>query len=594
MCVLVVMGCFLHPSFGQILFSKSVLIPRPYSSTLSDGPADLVILGASVETRNLKADRTSNSAPRPTAVAIRSGRIVAVGSDEAIREWIDSGLTRVVDARGRTLVPGFVESHGHLTGLGSLLMELDLTAAKSWNEVVVAVAEKAKTVPKGQWIVGRGWHQSLWDQPPMPNVEGYPLHDELSAVTPDHPVFLVHRSGHASLANAEAMRRAKVNAATKDPEGGEILRGTRSEPTGIFRETATQFISQAYEASREEMTRAELEAELDQQVLLAQEKCFQVGVTTFVDAGVSPDLAMHYLQMAERGKLRLPLWLMLRGSNETLSREIPKLRQVWPGHPTRLTLGGVKQMADGALGSHGAWLLEPYADLPQSEGLVVTPLETIERAAEICFEHDLQLCVHAIGDRANREILNLYEPFVQRAKAEGRDLRWRIEHAQHLHPDDLPRFSELGVIASMQAIHATSDGPFVVERLGMTRARQGAYVWRTLLEHDTVIANGSDTPVEPIDPLLGFTAAVTRKCRDGQVFFGEQAMSREQALRSYTIDAAFAVHQETQVGSIEVGKWADLVLLSDDPLRCSDENLAEIHVEMTWVEGNLVYERSLD
>lgn len=573
-------------------------MPRTAPHAVSDGPAELVILGASVVTQDPKAnDRTlqpKDVAPQATAVAIRSGRIVAVGSDEGIREWIDPDLTQVVEARGRTLVPGFVESHGHLTGLGSLLMELDLTAARSWSEVVTAVAEKAKTVAPGQWIIGRGWHQSLWDQPPMPNVEGYPLHDDLSAATPDHPVFLLHRSGHASLANAEAMRLARVNSATKDPEGGEILRGTRSEPTGIFRETASQFIRQAYEASRKEMTRAEIEAELDQQVLLAQEKCFQVGVTTFVDAGITPDLAMHYLQMAERGKLRLPLWLMLRDSNETLSREIPKLRQVWPDRPTRLILGGVKQMADGALGSHGAWLLEPYADLPQSEGLVVTPLETIERAAEICFEHDLQLCVHAIGDRANREVLNLYEPYVQRAKAESRDLRWRIEHAQHLHPDDLPRFSELGVIASMQSIHATSDGPFVVERIGTKRARQGAYAWRSLLEHGTIIANGSDTPVEPIDPLLGFASAVTRKCRDGQVFFGEQAMSREQALRSYTSDAAFAIGQESEFGSIGVGKWADLVLLSGDLMQCSDEKLAEIQVEMTWVEGDLVYERAAD
>ncbi len=586
------MGCFLYPSLDTSFISTSRAMPWTAPRAVSHEPAELVILGASVVTQGPKTAQHRDVAPQATAVAIRSGRIVALGSDDDIRKWIDLGVTRVVEARGRTLVPGFVESHGHLTGLGSLLMELDLTTARSWDEVISAVAEKAKTVPKGQWIIGRGWHQSLWDQPPVPNVEGYPLHDDLSAVTPDHPVFLVHRSGHASLANAEAMRRAKVSSATKDPEGGEILRGNRSEPTGIFRETATQLIGQAYEASRDEMTRAELEAELDQQILLAQEKCFQVGVTTFVDAGVSAELAMHYLKMAERGKLRLPLWLMLRGPNQTLSREIPKLRQFWPEAPTRLILGGVKQMADGALGSHGAWLIEPYADLSQSEGLVVTPLETIERAAEICYQHDLQLCVHAIGDRANREVLDLYEPFVQRARAERRELRWRIEHAQHLHPEDLPRFAELGVIASMQSIHATSDGPFVVERLGMKRARQGAYAWKALLDHGTIIANGSDTPVEPVDPLLGFFSAVTRKCRDGQVFFGEQAMSREQALRSYTHDAAFAIRQESQIGTIEVGKWADLVLLSGDLLVGDEEGLPEIRVEMTWVEGQLVYDRS--
>ncbi|MEC8344811.1 MAG: amidohydrolase [Planctomycetota bacterium] len=556
-----------------------------------ENTAEIVILNARLELPGAPEVKQSRLDIRPTALAIRDGRISAVGSDDEIRAWISKDQTRVVEAGGRSVAPGFIESHGHLTGLGSLLMELDLTEARSWDEVIAAVEEKARVTPKGQWIIGRGWHQSLWDRPPVPNVEGYPLHDELSRVSPDHPVFLIHRSGHASLANAEAMRQAKVSSGTRNPPGGEILRGSQSEPTGIFRETASSLIRRAYEASREEMSSGDLQAELDQQILLAQQKCFEVGVTTFVDAGVSPAIARHYLQMAERGKLQLPIWLMLRDSNAVLETEIPRLKTEFPKTSSRLILGGVKQMLDGALGSHGAWLLEPYEDLPESQGLVVTPLDVIQQTAELCYRYELQLCVHAIGDRANREVLNLFEPFARRARSDGLDLRWRIEHAQHLSDSDIPRFAELGVIASMQSIHATSDGPFVEERIGTTRARKGAYAWQELLRQGAVIVNGSDTPVEPIEPILGLASAVTRKCRDGRTFFPEQAMTRRQALRSYTCDAAYALRLENQLGRLEVGKIADLVVLSEDFMKCDQAALDAIQVDLTVIGGRVVFQR---
>ncbi len=386
-----------------------------------------------------------------------------------------------------------------------------------------------------------------------------------------------------------AMQKAGVSKSTRAPSGGEILRKSNDDPTGIFRETAQSLISRAFGKDQSQMTAAEINTRFVNRVKLASEHCLKHGVTTFCDAGSHPQTVRSFRKLYDSGQIDLRLWVMLRANNATLAAEIPKLDTLRDYANHHLMVGGIKQMLDGALGAHGAWLLAPYEDLPSSSGLNVTPIETIRSAAELAFKHDLQLCVHAIGDKANREMLDLFEEFSKKTEGE-RKLRWRIEHAQHLHPDDIPRFSELGVIASMQAVHCTSDAPFVPTRLGNKRSQEGAYVWQSLLKSGAKIANGTDAPVEPVDPLISFRSSVIRKTKAGKAFYQEQAMTREQALRSYTLDAAYAIFREDQLGSIKVGKLADVVVLSNDIMTVPEKELAKTKVEMTIVSGQVVYQ----
>lgn len=544
--------------------------------------AELILFNGNVVT-------VDDQRPHVQAVAIIGDEIFRTGTDAEILKF-RSDRTRVIDLHGKTVVPGFIESHAHLTGIGRMLTNLDLTGAESWDEIVEMVKEAVGKARPGEWIIGRGWHQSLWKKKPVPDYDGYPIHEALSKVSPNNPVYLTHRSGHMCFANERAMVLAGVSRSTVPPEGGEIPRDRKGDPIGVFRETAQGLIGRALAKSRSTMTAAELNREYEQYVLLAQKECLRFGITTFCDAGMSINDVLRLKQMADKGRLEMRIWIMLRSSNAALEAGIPRVREVKNYAAGRLHVGGIKQMVDGALGAHGAWLLEPYADLPESTGLVVTPVKTIRRTAELAREHGLQLCVHAIGDRANREMLDLFEEFYKRAG--DQKLRWRIEHAQHLSPDDIPRFGELGVIASMQGIHCTSDGPFVPDRLGIERSRDGAYVWKSLLETGAVVANGSDAPVEPVDPILGYYSTVTRRMKNGKIFFGEQKLSRMEALRSYTLDAAYAIFQEERRGSISPGKQADLVVLSQDLTRVPEEKIKETRVLMTLVGGEVVYERS--
>lgn len=545
-------------------------------------PADLILKNGKIET--VDANR-----PRAEALAVRGDRIVAVGSNDEIAK-LAGPKTETLDLAGRFAMPGFIESHAHLRALGASLEELNLTEAKDWEEIVALVKAAAEKVPPGQWIVGRGWHQAMWKKAPQPNVEGYPIHTALSAVSKAHPVLLVHRSGHMSLANAAAMGRAGVTRATAAPDGGEILRDAQGELTGVFRETAMVFVSRARAASRENLSTAELDVEFRRQVELGQRACLAKGLTSFQDAGTLPGEVARYVAMAEAGRLDLRMWLMLRASNRELARVLPELKKVRRAAGDRVTVGGIKHMLDGALGAHGAWLLAPYDDLPTSRGLAVSSLDDIANAGDLALEHGLQLCVHAIGDRANRETLDLYERLFA-MHPDKKDLRWRVEHAQHLDPADIPRFAKLGVIASMQANHATSDAPFVDQRLGPKRAREGAYAWQALKKTGAVIANGTDSPVEDVDPILCFAAAVTRKTADGKVFYPEQKLTRPQALRSYTLDAAFAAKEEDLKGALVEGKLADIVVLTGDLLALPDDDLKQAKVWCTIVGGRVVYRK---
>jgi predicted amidohydrolase YtcJ len=544
--------------------------------------ATLVLRGGKVVTMD-------DARPTASAVAVRGDTIVAVGDDEEIAQWIGDA-TRVVDCRGRLIVPGFVEGHGHFTSLGESKLRLDVSGAASWDEVVEKAAVAAKSTAKGKWIVGRGWHQGKWREPPQANVDGYPITDDLSRAVPDHPVLLTHGTGHMCLANTRAMELAGVNRDSTPPRGGEILRDRDGRPIGVFREAAMNPLYAALERSLAGRSEREVRDEVLAAIREAAAECLRFGVTTFHDAGSPISEVDLFRELAADGKLPVRLWIMLNDSNDVLAANLAKYRTIGFGD-NHLTVRGIKRLIDGALGTHGAWLLEPYADLPTSRGLNTLPIDSLRRTAELAIAHDFQLCVHAIGDRANRETLDLMEATF-RSHPDKRDLRWRIEHAQHLHPADVPRFKQLGVIASMQANHATSDGPFVVRRLGDWRARTGAYAWRSLLDSGAVVINGTDAPVETLNPLDSYFAAVTRRMADGVAFFPEQVMTRTESLRSYTRDAAYAAFEEHLKGSLAPGKLADIVVLSHDILTCPDESIRDTRVVYTIVGGTIAYERS--
>lgn len=535
--------------------------------------ADLVLLGGRIVTLSEDAARSPAEAE---ALAAVDGRIVFVGSNEAVTNWMGPE-TEVVDLEGRLAVPGLIEGHGHFWGLGESKLQLALESAASWDEIVAQVAEAVEATPPGTWILGRGWHQSKWSKPPRPSVQGLPVHAGLSAVSPRNPVLLTHASGHMAFANERAMALAGIDAATPDPDGGEIVRDGNGRPTGALRETAENLVADL----REEV----LEWNHVRRVVgIAAEECLAKGITSFQDAGSSFELIDAYRQMADESSLPLRLWVMVGEGNDSLAGSLGRYRMIDRGDGF-LTVRAIKRSIDGALGSHGAWLLEPYEDLPGSSGLNTTSLAALEETARLAREHDFQLCVHAIGDRANRETLDLFE----RALAGDRSRRWRIEHAQHLHPDDVSRFADLGVIASMQAVHCTSDGPWVPDRLGDERAAEGAYVWRKLIDSGAVVTNGTDAPVEDVDPIASFHAAVSRRMANGELFEPHQRMTREEALRSYTLDAAYSAFEEDRKGSLEVGKLADVTVLSRDIMTVPEEEIPGTEVVYTIVGGRVAY-----
>ena len=535
-------------------------------------PADLVLLGGRVVTLD-------PARPEATAVAARGDRIVAIGDEERVRRLVGPD-THVVELVDELVIPGLIDAHGHFLGLGLSQMQLDLTSAASWNELVDGVAAAAAEAPAGSWVIGRGWHQEKWAVAAEPSVEGLPVHDELSRSVPDHPVLLVHASGHAAMVNRRALDLAGITADTPDPPGGEIVRGADGEPTGVLRETAEELVA-ALAAERTDP------AAIRRRVELAGAECLRHGVTSFQDAGTSLGELETLRAMAEEGALPIRLWVMLDDDTETLRTALPRVIVRGAGR-NHLTVGGIKRWVDGALGSHGAWLLAPYDDLPTSTGLNIVTADELRAAALLAAEHRLQLCSHAIGDRANRVTLDVYES-VLAGLSDGDDRRWRVEHAQHLHPDDIPRFARLGVVASMQPVHCTSDGPWVVPRLGERRAREGAYMWRGLLDSGALLASGTDVPVEPVDPIATFHAAVTRKMADGAPFHPDQAMTRDEALRSMTLDAARAAFEEDLKGSLDVGKLADLTVLSADLLEVPEDEIQDVEVVYTIVGGEVRY-----
>ncbi|MCC6461672.1 MAG: amidohydrolase [Saprospiraceae bacterium] len=543
-------------------------------------PANLVLFNGHFFT----ADSTQ---PHATALAIRADSILFVGDDAGAKALAGAG-TQVLDLQGAFAMPGFIEGHGHFIGLGNSLLHLNLLHTSSWAEITGLVAEKARKAKPGEWIEGRGWHQEKWTESPGRSVNGYPYHDALSAVSPDNPVVLGHASGHALIANAKAIELAGISRETADPIGGRIVRDVSGNLTGVFEENAMALIEKPFADWKNLRSEAEKQADFDKAVELAAADCLRKGITSFQDAGSSFWEIEQYRRLAENKRLPLRLWVMIGQPTAAEYPQLARFPQIGLGGGY-LTVRAVKAYFDGALGSYGAWLLEPYADKPGHFGQNTTPLDSLVSLAQQCRKYGLQYCVHGIGDRANREILNIFSPQLAAGQP---SLRWRIEHAQHLDPADIPRFARLGVIASMQAIHCTSDAPFVVKRLGEARARAGAYAWRSLLDSGAQLTNGTDTPVEDADPLPCLYAACTRKRSDtGLEFFTEQKMTREEALYSYTLWNAWAAFEDAEKGSLRPGKRADVVVLSKDLLHCPEPEILQAQVLKTIVGGQIRYSR---
>ena len=552
-----------------------ILLPVVCVAAAFGQPADLVLRNGKVVTMN-------PSAPTAQAIAVRGDKVAALGTDREAQTWIGP-QTKVIDLHGMLAIPGFIEGHGHFTGVGEFRLGLDLREAGTWDDIVAQVARAAKQAKPGEWIVGRGWHQSKWSRVPEPNVEGFPLHLSLDKVSPNNPVMLTHASGHASFVNAKAMEAAGITRDTPDPPGGEILKDKQGDPTGLLRERASGLVSGVYGRWHDD------NLDLRKVVNLAIDESLSKGITTFEDAG-SPFTTVDFLKrMADSHELRMRIWMMLRMPNEQLGPKLDSYRMIGAGG-NFLTVRAIKRQIDGALGSRGAWLLEPYTDKPDSAGLNTEDPADIRRTAELAIAHGYQLCVHAIGDRANREVLDIYEQ-VFREHPDKKDLRWRIEHAQHINTADIPRFGKMGVIAAMQGIHCTSDAPYVLLRLGAKRAEEGAYVWQKLMKSGAIVGNGTDAPVEDVSPLASFYASVSRKLKDGTVFYGDQRMSREEALRSYTWNNAYAAFEENLKGSLASGKLADITVLSRDIMTIPEDEIPATDVVYTIVGGKIAFER---
>lgn len=540
---------------------------------------DLAIINANIATMN-------RDSPKAEALIVKDGRITAVGNNKEISTLIPADVTPI-DLGGKFLMPGFIEGHAHFLKLGEMRMNLDLTTAKSWDEIVEQVRVAAAEAPPGKWIIGRGWHQSKWDSPPTPNVEGYPTHESLSEASPNNPVLLTHASGHMDFANAYAMQLAQVADDTKNPKGGKILRNEDGSATGVFRERASGLIHSArYADEGQNKTTVSNIEYLNRAAELASEECVRKGITSFQDAGM-PFAQIEYLKSVVDGRVKPRLWVMVRDTNQSMMQKLKTTRMIGYAD-NHLTVRAIKRSIDGALGAHGAWLLQPYEDMPLSRGLNTRSIESIEEAASLAIKHDFQFCVHAIGDRANREVLDIFERQFK-ANPSDQPRRWRIEHAQHLHPDDIPRFGQLGVIASMQAVHCTSDAVFVPTRLGHRRSKEGAYVWKSLIQSGAIVTNGTDAPVEDVDPIPSFFSSVTRQLKPDVTFFPEQCMSRLEGLEAYTINNAKAAFEEDIKGSIEVGKLADFVVLSNDLLECKEDEILKTKVLQTIIGGKTVY-----
>lgn len=503
-------------------------------------------------------------------VVVRNGMIAYVGRRGDVNPDIGEA---VVDLGGRTLLPGFVDSHAHLIGLARGVMSLNVSGGTSAAEIAARVADAARVLPLGAWITGRGWDETRWRPAVLPTAA------LLDAVAPHHPVCLTRIDGHAAWVNTAALHAGGISRDSADPPGGRILRDEHGEPTGVLIDRAQELVSAVIPQPGE--------AETDAAVTRAIAACLRVGLVGVHEMGVGLETLASYRRLIARNAFPFRVYAAVMGRSRTAWAAYRERGPVID--PTgRLTVRAVKYLADGALGSRGAAMEEPYADEPDNRGLLLMEADEIEHVTREAVAAGFQPCIHAIGDRANAAVLDAYERVL--AERPGHDLRLRVEHAQILRPADIPRFRRLNVLPSMQPTHCTSDMPWAEARIGAARL-PGAYAWRSLLDTGVIIPGGSDFPVEEPNPLHGIHAAVTRRARDGsgRQRQPEQRMTRLEAVRAFTTWAAYAAFEERGAGSIEPGKRADLVVLDDDPFTCDETVIAAIPVAMTIVAGEIAY-----
>jgi predicted amidohydrolase YtcJ len=534
----------------------------------ASAPADLIVTNARIYT-------VDDAHPMASALAVRDGRIQFAGSErEALA--LRGPATQMIDARGNTIVPGIVDAHAHLLGLGFTLSDIQLFDTRSYDQVVQKVVARLNGAPAGRWIRGRGWDQNKWGD------TRFPTHEALSRISPNNPVVLTRVDGHAILANAVAMKAAGVTAATQDPAGGRIERFPNGEPTGVFVDNAKALV--------ERVVPAPTKAEIREATLAAIKEAQKYGLVGVHDAGESRAVIDIFEEMAKAGEFGLRTYVMVSDDSAAIAHYFARGPQnaLYDG---RIWIRAIKLYADGALGSRGAALLDPYADDPKNSGLLLSTPAHLQDVATRGLRAGFQVNTHAIGDRGNRVVLDAYEAALNAVPTA--DHRFRIEHAQILNFADIPRFAKLGVIPSMQAVHQASDMNWVPRRIGYERSL-GAYAWRSLLNTGVIIPNGSDMPVERVNPLYSFHAAVSRADDNDWPPGGwlpHEKMTREEALKSITIWPAVAAFQEQVMGSLTPGKYADFVILDQDIMRVPEDQILKTGVIATYLAGKAVYQR---
>ena len=557
------------PAISRFFVVVSLLVVgAPLSGQAPAQKADLILVNGNVYT-------VDDAHPRASAFAVRNGRIVFVGSDREAR-FLAGPSTRVIDAHGETVIPGMVDAHAHLLGLGASLRNVQLAGSKTYDEVIARVIERARTTKRGEWIQGRGWDQNLWPD------KKFPTHDALTRAVPNNPVVLTRIDGHALLANEMALKAAGITAATRDPEGGRIERRADRSPTGVFVDNAQRLVTRVIpEATREQKRSA---------ILAAIAEANKWGLIGIHNAGESRNTIDIYESLAREGRYNLRNYVLIYGDSASVNHyfRVGPRSALYDGH---LWVRAIKLYADGALGSRGAALLAPYSDDRDNTGLLVTPPAEIQRIATAALRRGFQVGVHAIGDRGNRVVLDAYDAALKAVPTA--DHRFRVEHAQVISLADSPRFAKMGVIPSMQASHQTSDMRWAEARVGPERIK-GAYAWRSLLNTGVVIPNGSDFPVEEVNPLISFHSGVSRQDATNWPpggWYPEQAMTRDEALKAMTIWPAYAGFQEKTMGSITPGKYADFVILDRDIMSVPATDILATRVISTWIGGKVVYER---
>jgi predicted amidohydrolase YtcJ len=506
-----------------------------------------------------------------SVLVFREGKVVKTGNDETLKQFPKA--TRI-DGQGKTLLPGLIDAHGHVIGLGNNLLRLDIRGSRTIEEVGKKLKDYAHKNPEG-WLIGRGWDQTLWPGGQFPNAT------DLDKFVSDRPVVLTRVDGHAVWTNTKAMQVAKINTQTMSPSGGEILRASNGTPTGIFIDKAETLIKQHIPATDS--------AQKERALNRAGAHLLSLGITSTHDAGIDYETWLLYQKYAKRQMLPLRIYAML-GANDDKLEEMLKHGIIKDNHDF-LSIRSIKIYADGALGSRGAALLKEYQDRKGHQGLMLETQSHLESLLALSFKNGFSAHTHAIGDKANRMVLDAYENTFKTVG--GKLLRNRIEHAQIIHPDDIPRFKSLAIIPSMQPVHATSDMVMAQQRLSDSQL-QGAYAWQTFLKQGSKLAFGSDYPVELANPFHGLYAATTRMSRDEKPKGGwrfDEKLERSQALRAFTLDAAYSEFREYKTGSLEQGKWADFILIDRDYFTVTHTEIDDIQVEQTWIAGELKYQQ---